>query len=218
MSVSRSARKAETRQRIIDAALSLLASGRGLDGLGLREVAREAGLAATSIYNHFPDMEALGHALIDIACFRLRTTMRLGRGELVAQDPLADLQEVVDRFVGYLDNYEAELRLLVQQRLGGSVVYRRRLHSEIQLFIEELAEDVRTVSEHMGLPAMDYVMASEAAVSVMFGFGIVALELPVGKRNQGVERLVRQLEMIFLGSRAQASGIALGELVAKPEA
>ena len=47
MSTSRAARKAETRERILAAALTLLTSGRSLDSLGLREVSREAGLAAT---------------------------------------------------------------------------------------------------------------------------------------------------------------------------
>ena len=60
-----------------------MADGRGLDSLGLREVAREAGLAATSLYNHFPDMEALGLALIDRACFHLRSSMAEGRRSMI---------------------------------------------------------------------------------------------------------------------------------------
>ena len=215
MSTSRAARKAETRERILAAALTLLTSGRSLDSLGLREVARETGLAATSLYNHFPDMEALGLALIDLACYRLRSTMRLGRGELVMREPQEGLREVVVRFLHYLDEFEGEFRLLVQQRLGNSSAYRRRVHRELQMLVEELAEDVRAVSEHLGLPAMDYLDASEAAVAVMFGFGILALDLPSGRRQRRVDDLVTQLTMVFVGGRALASGVALGQPIGK---
>ena len=215
MTTSRAARKAETRERILAAALTLLTSGRSLDSLGLREVARESGLAATSLYNHFPDMEALGLALIDLACYRLRSTMRLGRGELVMREPVEGLREVVVRFLQYLDEYEGEFRLLVQQRLGNSSAYRRRVHRELQMLVEELAEDVRAVSEHLGLPPMDYLDASEAAVAVMFGFGILALDLPSGRRHRRVDDLVTQLTMVFIGGRAMAAGVVLGQSLAK---
>ena len=215
MSTSRAARKAETRERILAAALTLLTSGRSLDSLGLREVSREAGLAATSLYNHFPDMEALGLALIDLACYRLRSTMRLGRGELVMREPVEGLREVVVRFLQYLDGFEGEFRLLVQQRLGNSSAFRRRVHRELQTLVEELAEDVRAVSEHLGLPPMDYLDASEAAVAVMFGFGILALDLPSGRRHRRVDDLVTQLTMVFLGGRALAAGVALGQPISQ---
>jgi|TARA_R110002073_G_scaffold336542_1_gene534941 AcrR family transcriptional regulator len=210
MTVTRAQRKAETRQRILDAALRLLAGGRGVDGLGLREVAREAGLAPPSLYNHFPDMDGLGLALTDLACFRLREVMRQGRKELIVNDPSAGVRDLVERFFRYLSEYEAEFRLLIQQRMGNSVRYRRRIHREIQLFREELEEDARAVSAYRNLPDMDYRAASEAAVAVVFGFGMVALELSPAARAASVERAVVEVTMVFLGGRALAAGAQLG--------
>lgn len=215
--ITRAQRKAETRGRILDAALQLLAGGRGMDGLGLREVAREAGLAPPSLYNHFADMDALGLALIDLACFRLREVMREGRKEMVVRDPAAGLRDVIERFFRYMSEYEAEFRLLVQQRTGNSVRYRRRIHREIQLFREELEEDARAVSAYRGLPSMDYRAASEAAVAVVFGFGMVALELSPAARAASIERAVIEVTMVFLGGRAMAAGVRLGGDV-KPKA
>lgn len=212
---SRAARKAQTRDRILASALTLLASGRGLDSLGLREVARESGLAATSLYNHFADMEALGLALIDLACYRLRTTMRPGSSEFLVQDPEQGLREIIERFLSYLAQFEAEFRLLVQQRLGNSPAFRRRVQRELNLLMEELAEDVRRVSEGLGLPPMDYLAAAEAAVAVMFGFGILALDLRPALRRQGIERVLVQLTMVFVGGRALAAGASLGRPLAK---
>jgi len=83
---ARQRQKRQTRERILESARNLMAGGRGLDSLGLREVARESSLAATSLYNHFPDMEALGLALIDSCCFRLRSAMEYERRSMSWSD------------------------------------------------------------------------------------------------------------------------------------
>ena len=48
----------------MDAARSLMDSGRGFGSLSLREVARCAGIVPTGFYRHFDDMDALGLALV----------------------------------------------------------------------------------------------------------------------------------------------------------
>lgn len=213
MTETRAEKKQRTRQRILEAALALMSQGRSLDSLGLREVARSAGLAATSLYNHFADMDALGLALIDEACFRLRSGMGQGRRALIEEDPAAGLEDLVDRFINYLDQHEAEFRLLMKQRLGNSSLFRRRIQRELELLVEELAEDVRRAGERRGLPPMDYARAAEAAVAVMFGFGAVALDLPSRARRQARERVSVQLSMVFLGGRALAAGLRPGDAV-----
>jgi AcrR family transcriptional regulator len=50
------------REEIIEAAREILAETGSLDGLTLRGVARRVGIAATSIYLHFPDTEQLAVA------------------------------------------------------------------------------------------------------------------------------------------------------------
>ncbi len=60
--------KKEEKERV---RLSLLratlhvAAAHGFASLGLREVAREAGIAPTSFYRHFADMDELGRALVN---------------------------------------------------------------------------------------------------------------------------------------------------------
>jgi AcrR family transcriptional regulator len=213
MTINRTERKALTRQRIIDAAMQLLAAGRGLDSLGLREVARQAELAAPSLYNHFADMDSLGLALVDQACFRLRTAMRQGRREMIVVDPSQGLRDLAERFLTYLCDNEAEFRLLIQQRLGTSVSIRRRIRGELQLLVEELADDVRSVAEHRGLPPLEGLRAAEAAVAVMFGFGVLALDMTAEQSRAGLDRVAVQLSMVFLGARALSGGARLGEAV-----
>nr|MBP7548525.1 TetR family transcriptional regulator [Corallincola sp.] len=67
MSGVRAQQKEKTRQTLIEAALAQLSAERSLASLSLREVAREAGIAPTSFYRHFRDMDELGLTLVDEA-------------------------------------------------------------------------------------------------------------------------------------------------------
>ena len=52
-----------TRERILDVAEALFAE-RGLAGTAVRDIAREAGLTAPSLYNHFDGKHALYEAVL----------------------------------------------------------------------------------------------------------------------------------------------------------
>ncbi len=203
---ARQQQKKQTRERILDAAGRLMADGRGLDSLGLREVAREAGLAATSLYNHFPDMEALGLALIDRACFHLRSSMAEGRRSMIEVGAARAVRELVARFVRFQQDYENEFCLLVQQRLGRRSSYRRRIHGELQLMVNELAEDVREAVAAQDRPPVPAQREAEAAIAVMFGLGIAMLDVSPARRRELAENAGDQVEIIALGGRCWAAG------------
>ena len=61
----RAQQKEKTRRSVIDAAFSQLNAERSFSNLSLREVAREAGIAPTSFYRHFRDMDELGLTMVD---------------------------------------------------------------------------------------------------------------------------------------------------------
>lgn len=202
----RTKQKYETRTRILDAAAALMAEGRGLDSLGLREVAREAGLAATSLYNHFPNMEALGLALIDRACFRLRAAMAQGRRSMIEIGVARAVRELVARFVAFQVRYQHEFRLLMQQRLGPNGRYRLRIHGEVQLLVDELADDIRQVVAARERSPVPAAREAEAAVSVMFGLGVVLLDAPAAERDRLARHACEQVAIIALGGRRWADG------------
>ena len=60
------AQKEKTSNALIQAALQLCAED-GYASLSLRSVARKAGIAPTSFYRHFRDMDELGVAIVDQA-------------------------------------------------------------------------------------------------------------------------------------------------------
>ena len=75
----RAVQKEKTRRQLINAALGQLSAERSFSSLSLREVAKEAGLAPTSFYRHFSDMDELGLTLVDEAGLTLRQLMRQAR-------------------------------------------------------------------------------------------------------------------------------------------
>ena len=63
----RAIQKEKTRRALIDAAFNQLSAEKSFSNLSLREVAREAGIAPTSFYRHFSDMDELGLEMVDEA-------------------------------------------------------------------------------------------------------------------------------------------------------
>lgn len=68
------------RAELLDAAAEILARDGDARGLSLSSVARTVGIAATSVYLHFPDIDQLKHALVD----RGYTQMNSRRAEAIA--------------------------------------------------------------------------------------------------------------------------------------
>ena len=68
----RAQQKEKTRRSLVEAAFSQLSAERSFASLSLREVAREAGIAPTSFYRHFRDVDELGLTMVDESGLMLR--------------------------------------------------------------------------------------------------------------------------------------------------
>jgi AcrR family transcriptional regulator len=86
------------RVEILEAAGRLFSGLGGEDGLTIRGVARAAGIAPASIYQHFADRDALVQGLLDHEFTRLRSLMRQA-------DEQADPADVVGRVRAQLHAY-----------------------------------------------------------------------------------------------------------------
>ena len=75
----RAQQKEKTRRSLVEAAFSQLSAERSVASLSLREVAREAGIAPTSFYRHFRDVDELGLTMVDESGLMLRQLMRQAR-------------------------------------------------------------------------------------------------------------------------------------------
>lgn len=200
----RAERKLKTRQSLLQAALRLSAE-QGFSCLSLREVTREAGIAPTSFYRHFKDMEDLGLALVDEIALMLRQLLRQSRRRIRAER--AAVRASIETFMEFLERNEEHFRLLIGERTGATPrLLRSEIKKETQRFIEELAEDLNKDSEISGRPIINPRLVAEMMTTIALNSGIEALRLPGKERIGLMEDLVTQINVVLLGAEALAQG------------
>ena len=199
---SRAEQKLRTRRALMDAALAQLSADRGFGSLSLREVAREAGIAPTSFYRHFSELDELGLALVDEGGVALRQLMRQAR-KRIARNGSA-ISTSVDTFMEYLGNNANLFRLMLRERTGVSKSFRTAIQAEIDHFVTELADDLRRIAEEEGRPIHDGRLVAEAMVTLVFNQGAEALDATPKEREALKTKLKTELRMILLGSQCLA--------------
>ena len=190
----RAQQKEKTRRSLIDAAFGQLSADRGFSNLSLREVSREAGIAPTSFYRHFKDMDELGLVMVDEGGLLLRQLMRQARQRIVAEGSL--IRTSVHTFMEFIEHNPNIFRLLLRERSGTSAEFRTAVAREVHHFGAELTEYfMRT-----GLEREFAAIQAEAAVTIVFTSGAEALDLNVEDRNALSERMILQLKMLSKGA------------------
>lgn len=200
MSTNRALQKEQTRQNIIDAALGQLSADKSFSNLSLREVAREAGIAPTSFYRHFNDMEELGLTLVDECGVTLRQLMRKARRRIAKKGSV--IITSVDTFMEFIQQNPNIFRLLLRERSGTSSAFRDAVAREINHFKDELTDYLISENEYDYDQA--YILA-EGLVTLVFNSGAEALDLSRHKKSQLKQRLVRQLQFIAIGAMTVTS-------------
>lgn len=198
----RAEQKLKTRRALMDAALRQLNADRGFGSLSLREIAREAGIAPTSFYRHFTEMDELGLALVDEAGVALRQLMRQARKRIERHGGAIDTS--VETFMEYLTDNANLFRLLLRERTGVSRIFRTAVQAEIDHFVTELAEDLEKLADGKQRPLLDAHLVAESMVVLVFHLGAEALDAPPRQRNKLKEKLKVQLRMVLVGAQTMA--------------
>lgn len=199
---TRTNKKLQTRQNLIDAALGLLSQQRNFGSLSLREVAREAGLTPNAFYRHFDDMEDLGIALVDVAGQGLRSVMREARQKLVTSESVIDVS--ITALFDHLAREPQLFYMLLREQGTGSESWRRAIRTEVRYFTNELAEDLERLGQAKERPVFDPHTTADAIVSITFGVAGTALSMSDESRAELAARLVLQLKMVMIGSEHMA--------------
>lgn len=198
----RAEQKLKTRRSLMDAALGQLSADRGFGSLSLREVAREAGIAPTSFYRHFGELDELGLALVDEGGVALRQLMRQARKRIARGGSAIDTS--VDTFMEYLGNNANLFCLMLRERNGVSKTFRTAVQAEIDHFVTELADDLHRFSLEQKKPLLDSRLVAEAMVTVVFNQAAEALDGAARDRKILNENLKIELRMILVGARELA--------------
>ena len=194
----RAQQKEKTRRTLIEAAFSQLCANRSFSNLSLREVAREAGIAPTSFYRHFRDMEELGLTLVDEGGLTLRQLMRQARQRIAGGGSV--ISTSVQTFMEFVENNPNIFRLLLRERSGTSAAFRQAVAREIQHFIAELTDYLEATTQ---APREEAYSQAEAMVTIVFSAGADALDMTPEECKALSERTISQLRMIAMGAEVQ---------------
>ena len=204
MNVSRKQQKEETRQRLMNAAAAELALGRSFDTLSLREVAKLAGIAPTSFYRHFHDMEGLGLALIEEHGVGLLTLMHRVREQ--ASEGRSVIRASVVTLIDYIFSNQGVSRMILQESMAREGAYRKAAETLYITLSKDLANFLVWDARQRGVPLGHPQLAANSAVAILFTTGIALLNAPVEDRNRSIEAAIIQLRMIMRGAEAMGKG------------
>jgi AcrR family transcriptional regulator len=193
----------------MDSALKQMSADRGFGSLSLREVAREAGIAPTSFYRHFSELDELGLALVDEGGVALRQLMRHAR-KRIAKNGSA-ISTSIETFMEYLSNNSNLFRLMLQEKTGVSKTFRTAVKAEIEHFVTELADDLRRFAVEQNKPLSDSRLVAEAMVTLVFNQGAEALDATPTEKDVLKEKLKTELRMILIGSQRLALSAKSGK-------
>ncbi|WBG62394.1 TetR family transcriptional regulator [Pseudomonas citronellolis] len=188
---------------LMEAALRLASSRRSLSSIGLRELAREAGLNPNTFYRHFADVDDLGLAIIRDIATQLRQPLRELRREAAGRAPAAGgaaatplgldfargqrvCEETVRLFFDFVERHPEAFIIGVRELHGPSAVLREALGQ----VMDDFGADMAGCRLFMAQLSLDY------------------LELPEGQRGEVCALAERQVLLLFTGAAVlQALGL-----------
>ncbi|WP_144138598.1 TetR family transcriptional regulator [Paraburkholderia sp. BCC1884] len=130
------------KRKLIEAALRLTAGGRNFSSLGLRELAREAGLNPNTFYRHFDTLDELARAAVESVSRRLRPMLRRERWLAAHDEPQSVPRRACVAFFAFaLENREAFLSALAEYH-GTSPALRDAVRANLHEVSAEMADDV----------------------------------------------------------------------------
>jgi len=203
---------AQGKRLLLDAALRLMARTHSLSSLGLRELAREAGLNPNTFYRHFGSIEELGLLLINQIGLQLRMPLRELRRE-AAQRTLqqerseqllgADLsrgrlvcRETVQLFFDFVARNPDSFIVGMRELHGASPVLRQALRDLLADFAQDMAEDIADFRLVPGVDDATLLRMASAITRHLFVLAQEYLERP--ERQEAVRGEAEELIITLL--------------------
>ncbi|BBH44080.1 TetR family transcriptional regulator [Pseudomonas sp. KU43P] len=198
----RAEQKQQTRQALLDAACQLMESGRGFGSISLREVAKAAGIVPTGFYRHFPDMDALGLALVAEVDATFRHTIRLVRQNEFELGGITDAS--VRIFLDVVAAHRAQFLFLAREQYGGSQAVRQAIARLRQGISDDLATDLARMKRWQHLDNAALAVMADLVVKTVFATLPELIDSPEQGYPQALtaqEKITQQLRFIFVGAR-----------------
>ncbi|NML31054.1 TetR family transcriptional regulator [Paraburkholderia antibiotica] len=192
------------KRKLIEAALRLTAGGRSFASLGLRELAREAGLNPNTFYRHFSALDDLAREAVESVSRRLRPMLRRERWLAAHDEPHSVPRRACIAFFEFAqENREAFLSALAEYH-GTSPALREAVRANLHEISAEMADDVVQL-ELMPLLARETVdEVCTQIVLQLFHLSAEYLDTDVGRREALVDYAERFIVRLFAGAAVLA--------------
>ena len=201
--LSRSERKDLTRASLLQASLNLIGEGRSFTSLGIREIAREAGIVPNAFYRHFRNTDELGLALVEEVGITLRRLLREARQAGLSQSDMVRRSVLV--YQAYVKQNRLQFMFISGERSGGSRLLRMAIRTDVTHFTNEMAQDFRRLGLYKELPTTALQMVCGLIVANMLAAATDILDLPPEQpllEEEMTENFVKQLQIVLLGAKS----------------
>lgn len=202
-SLTRHERKDLTRKNLLQAALNLIGEGRSFTSLGIREIAREAGVVPNAFYRHFRNTDELGLALVEEVGITLRRLLREARQAEISQGDV--VRRSVQVYQAYVKQNRLQFMFISGERCGGSRLLRLAIRNDVNHFTSEMAQDFRLLGIYKDLSTASLQMVCGLIVNSMLAAAIDILDLPAEHpllEAEMTENFVKQMRVVLLGATA----------------
>jgi AcrR family transcriptional regulator len=190
---------AERREQLIDAALAVILE-QGYTGVSIEAIAREAGVTRPVVYDHFPNLGRLLHALVE-----REETISLRQLEQVVPDDPGDreptdlLAEGVKRFLEAVASRPATWRIILLPLEGTPQVVRDHVETNRARTQERIAKLVRWAMSRPEIPDdLDVELTARAIRVLGEDAGRTLLTDPENYSPGRYERFVRSAMQLLL--------------------
>lgn len=195
-------RRAERRERLLDAALDLL--GReGYAATTVRGVCRRARLTPRYFYESFVSLDALVVAVYDRIVEEAAATM-LEALDAAPDDARAKSRAAIEAFVRHLTDDPRRLRVSVAEALGSEPLIRRRQRT-LRTFAELVAAQAREF--YRPPPTADRLVSTTAHLLVG-GLAELLIAWHDGSLDTTIEQLIDDCTELFVATGEAARAIA----------
>ena len=199
--LSRQERKDQTRKSLMQAALQLIGEGRSFTSLGIREIAREAGMVPNAFYRHFRHTDDLGLSLVEEVGATLRRLLRQARQPGSAETSV--VRESVRVYHGYVRQNRLLFLFICSERSGGSRILRMAIRQEVSHFVHDMARDMALMKSYRELTEASLQMVCSLIVNTMLAAAPEILDQatddPV-QEEATLQTFVQQMQLILLGA------------------
>ena len=189
---------AERREQLLDAALKVIIE-QGYSGVSIEAIARAAGVTRPVIYDHFPNLGKLLHAVIEreerYSLDQLEQVVPVGLGD----DAGAVLAGGVKRFLEAVVSRPATWRLILLPLEGTPAIVREHVETNRARIIARIEGLVRAAVERGQLPAeLDAELAARAIHDLGEQAGRMALTDPERYSPERYERFALSVMSLML--------------------